>query len=125
MMSGLRNATPVASAEHLPPQQMEVLGRRRAICHLHVILRAECQESLYTRAGVLRPLPFVPVRQQEYQSAGLAPLRLGRRKELVNHDLCAVDEVAELRFPKDQRQRVSQAVTNSNPRTAYSLSELS
>jgi hypothetical protein len=43
------------------------------------------------------------VRQQQHQAAQAVPLVLGRRDELVDDHLCGVHEVAELRFPADQR----------------------
>ena len=51
------------------------------------------------------PLPFVAVRQQKRQACRLTPLREARDDELVDHDLRAVDEVAELRFPEHERLR--------------------
>ncbi len=40
----------------------------------------------------------------------LLPLLFGGGDELVDHDLRAVAEVAELRFPQRQRQRIRHAV---------------
>ena len=48
----------------LPPQDVEIIRRRRAVRHLEIVLGGELQEALQTRQGVLRPLPFVAVRQQ-------------------------------------------------------------
>ena len=62
------------------------------------------QEALDARAGMLGTLAFVAVRQQQHQAAGLAPLGFGAGDELVDHDLRAVGEVAELRLPQHQRQ---------------------
>ena len=59
---------------------------------------------------MLRPLPLVAVRQQQHQPAGLAPLGFGAGDELVDHDLRAVGEIAELRLPQHQRQRIGHAV---------------
>ena len=56
------------------------------------------------------PWPFEAVRQQHHQAARLAPLGFGAGDELVDHDLRAVGEVAELRFPDHQRQRIGHAV---------------
>jgi hypothetical protein len=39
------------------------------------------------------------VRQQHHETAHLAPLLLAGGDELVDHDLRAVGEIAELRFP--------------------------
>ena len=59
---------------------------------------------------MLRPLAFEAVRQQHHQAARLAPLLFAAGNELVDHDLRAVGEIAELRFPDHQRQRVGHAV---------------
>ena len=50
-------------SQHLPPQEVEELGRRRRIDHLHIVFGAELQEALEAGARVLGPLPFVAVRQ--------------------------------------------------------------
>ena len=106
----LAHAAPVAAAVHLAPQQVEILRRRGAVGHLHVVLGAQREEALDARAGMLRPLPFVAVRQQQHQAARLAPLRFRAGDELVDHDLRAVGEIAELRLPHHQRQRIGHAV---------------
>ena len=71
---------------------------------LHVVLGAELQIAFEPRRGMLRPLPFVAVRQQADEARHAQPLALARRDELVEHHLRAVGEIAELRLP--QRQRV-------------------
>ena len=91
--------------ERLPAEQVEVLGRRRAVRDADVLLRAELEEALEPRARVLRAVPLVAVRQQQRQPRGLLPLRAARDDELVDDDLRAVDEVAELRLPEDERVR--------------------
>ena len=55
------------------------------------------------------------MRQQHYQAAGLSPFRFAAGDELVNHHLRAVGEIAELRLPQHQRQRVGQAVAELKP----------
>ena len=52
---------------------------------------------------MLWSLALVAVRQQEHQRWFLAPLGAGGRQELVDDDLRAVGEVAELGLPQDQR----------------------
>ena len=90
---------------HLPPQRVEVLRGRRRIDDLHVAFGAEREESLQPRARMLRPLAFVAVRQQHHQAAVLAPLLFGAGDELIDDDLRAVHEVAELRFPHHETCR--------------------
>ena len=90
----------------LPAQDVEVVRRRRAVGDLHVVFGAHLQEALEPRRGMLRPLPFVAVRQQADEARHAQPFALARRDELVEHDLRAVGEVAELRFPQRQRVRL-------------------
>ena len=82
---------------------MEVLRRRRAVRDPDVLLGGELEEALELRARVLGPVPLVPVRQEQRQPRGLPPLREAGDEELVDDDLGAVDEVAELRLPEDER----------------------
>ena len=91
--------------ERLPPQEMEVLSGRRAVRHANVLLRGELEEALEPRARVLGPVAFVSMWQQQRQPGRLAPLRQPGDDELVDHDLGAVDEIAELRFPEHERLR--------------------
>src|SRR5207342_1615777 len=88
-----------------PPQEMEELARGRAVDDADVVLRRELEEALEARARVLGPVALVAVRQQQRQARRLAPLRQPCRDELVDDDLGAVDEVAELRLPENERLR--------------------
>ena len=56
---------------------------------------------------VLGALALVAVGQQQDEPGGLVPLVLGGDDELVDDDLGAVHEVAELRLPHDERVRVA------------------
>jgi hypothetical protein len=87
---------PAEWADHLPAQQVEDLRWRRRHAHLHVVLRAQLQIALGARRRVLGPLALVAVRQQHHEAADAAPLRFAGGDELVDDDLCAVGEVAEL-----------------------------
>src|SRR5207342_1026874 len=86
-----------------PPQEMEELARGRAVDDADVVLRRELEEALEARARVLGPVAFVAVRQQERQARRLSPLRAAGHDELVDDDLGAVHEVAELRLPEHER----------------------
>ena len=77
---------------------------------LDVVLGAELQEALEPRQLMLRPLALVAVRQQHHEAAHAQPLALARADELVDDDLRAVGEVAELRLPHHQAVRVGEAV---------------
>ena len=96
--------------EGLPAQQVEPLRRRRRAGHAQVVLAAQLQEAAQVAARVVRPDALVAMRQQHRQRGGVAPLLLARADVLVDEDLRAVDEVAELRFPHRQRARGADAV---------------
>ena len=97
-------------AQQLPPQDVEIIGRRGAVGDLDIVLGAELQIALEPRRAMLRPLPFVAVRQQHHEPAGAQPLGLARRDELVDDDLRAVAEIAELRLPQHERARVGDRI---------------
>src|SRR5690606_23783684 len=84
--------------------------RCREVADDHVVFGAELEEALQAGRRVLGALAFVAVRQEQYETAALAPLLLGRRQELVEDDLCAVGEVAELRLPEYERRRIGHRV---------------
>ena len=94
----------------LAAQQVEELRRGRAVGDADVDVGGELQEALRPRARVVRPLPFVRVRQQQDQRRPQPPLAARRDDELVDHHLRAVDEVAVLRFPDDQPRRLLDVV---------------
>jgi hypothetical protein len=50
------------------------------------------------------------VRQQHHEAGHAQPFALARRDELIDHDLRAVHEIAELRFPQRQRFRIGQRI---------------
>ena len=100
----------VALAVHLAPQQVEVLRRGGGVDELHVVLGGQHEEALDARRRVLGALALVAVRQQQHQPVALTPLVLGGDDVLVDDDLGAVDEVAELRLPHHQRVGVGVGV---------------
>ena len=83
----------------LPAEQVEVLRGGRAVRDAHVDVCGQLQEPLGARAGVIGPLAFVAVRQQQDERGLLSPLGARRQHELVENQLRAVDEVAVLRLP--------------------------
>src|SRR5205823_7628298 len=83
--------------------------------HLDVVLSGELEESLEPRAGVLRTLPLVAVREKEHEARRLAPFVLRRRHELVDDDLRPVPEVSELRLPQHKRRTVAERVAVLEP----------
>src|SRR5579875_8412 len=86
-------------AFYLPAQDVKVVGRRRAIGNLHVVFRTHLQEAFEPRRGMLGPLTLVTVRQQADEARHAQPFAFPGRDELVEDDLRAVCEVAELRLP--------------------------
>ncbi len=97
-------------AQHLPAQHVEHLRRRRRHADLVVQLGGELQEALEPRRTVLRALPFVAVRQEQRDAGDAAPLGLARGDELVDDDLRAIHEVAELALPDHERRRIGRRV---------------
>ncbi len=95
-------------AQHLPAQDVEIVGRAGDVAHLDVVVGAQLQEAFEAGAGVFRPLAFEAVRQQHDQAIGAQPLGLAAGDELVDHDLRAVGKVAELRLPQHQRLGIGQ-----------------
>ena len=73
------------------------------------------EEALDPRGTVLGSLAFEAVRQEQHEAAGLPPLVLRGDEVLVEDDLRAVDEVAELRFPRDERFSVRDRVPVLEP----------
>ena len=89
-------------AKRLPAEKMEVLRRVGGLADLHVVVGGELEVALDAGAGVLRALAFVAVRQQHDDAGEQAPLGFAGSDELVDDDLRAVGEVAELRLPEDE-----------------------
>src|SRR5262245_66644024 len=86
----------------LAAQEMEVLSGRRAVDEAQVDSGGSLQNALWPGAGMLGPLSLVAVRQEKHERRLQSPFRSGRRHELVEDDLRAVDEVTVLRFPDHQ-----------------------
>src|SRR6266508_2944061 len=93
-------------AFHLAPQHMKILRGGGWIADLDVILGARLEKSLEARAGVLRALPFIAMRQKQNNPAGALPLRFRRHDELIDDGLRAIGEIAELRLPKTEHSRI-------------------
>lgn len=68
---------------------------------------------------MLRTLPFVAVRQEQGQAAQASPLGLAGGNELVDDDLCAIDEIAELGLPDGQRTRFGRSVAILEPEYGF------
>src|SRR5262249_51337980 len=90
-------------SESLSPQHVEILRRRRRLTNLNIVFRCELEVALNTRAGMLRPLALITVWEQHDNAGGQIPLVIASADELIDDDLCAVGEIAELRFPHDER----------------------
>ena len=67
-------------AQQLPPQDVEIVGRRGAVGDLQIVLGAQLQIALEPRRAMLRALPFEAVRKQHHQPAGAQPFRLAARR---------------------------------------------
>ena len=86
----------------LTAHQVEMVGWRGGIGHLHVVSGAQLEVALHAAAGVLAAHALIAVRQEERQAVGGVPFVLPGGEELVDDDLRPVVEVAELRLPDGQ-----------------------
>src|SRR5258706_9427280 len=82
-------------AYRLTSQKMEILPGIGRLTDLDIVPRSQLQKAFDARAGMLRALSFVAVRQQKHQAREQAPLVFSRSHELVNHRLRDISEVAE------------------------------
>src|SRR5258708_34245695 len=90
------------AAQRLTPQHMKILGGGGRLTDLDVLFGGGLEITLDASAGVFRTLAFVSVRQQQDETGEQAPLVFPGDEELVDDDLRAVGEVAELRLPQHQ-----------------------
>src|ERR1700675_3429822 len=87
----------------LPAQHVKILRGRRGLANLQIVLGGQLHVALDARAGMLRALALVTVRQQKNESSRKIPLVFAGAEELVDDYLRAVGKISELRFPKNQR----------------------
>src|SRR5688500_1070835 len=106
---------PARIHERLTAQQMEILRGGAAVQDLDVVLGGKLEKALEARARVLGPLALVAVREEQHEAAILVPLGAPRADELIDDDLRAVAEVAELRFPENHRFGSNHAVSVFEP----------
>src|SRR5580692_12129164 len=93
-------------AARLPAQHMKILRGRRRLTDLHVVFRSKLHETLKARAGMLRSLPLITVREQKDQPAWQIPFVFRSAQKLVDDPLRAVGKIPELRLPHNQRLRI-------------------
>src|SRR6266851_1447678 len=89
---------------------MKVVGGAGQVADLHIVFAAELEETLEPRRGMFRPLPLPAMRQEKHEARHAQPLRFAGADELVDNDLGAVGEIAELRLPQDQGAWLGEAV---------------
>ncbi len=95
----------------LHPQQVEVLRRGRRSATRRLPSATSCRNRSMRALECSGPAPSYPCGSKQREAGGLTPLRLPRSDELIDDDLRAVDEVAELRFPEHERFRFCDAVS--------------
>ena len=101
--SGSWRRADVPSRPAPPAHQVEVLSGGRAVDDADIVLGGLLQEPLQAGARVLGAAALIAVRQEQRQAGRLTPFRTSGDDELIDDDLCAVDEVPELRLPEDER----------------------
>ena len=106
--------------QHLPAQHVEHLRGRRGYAHLDVVFGAELQEALEPGRGMLRPLAFVAVRQEQREPRQPPPFGFARTDELIDDHLGAVAKSPN--WPSQMVRQWGSVVENpySNPITASS-----
>src|SRR5207253_10372025 len=103
----------------LAPEQVEVLRRGRAVGDADVDVGGELEKTLGPGAGVIGPLPFMAVWQQQHERRLGSPLAARRDQELVDHHLRTIDEIAVLRFPDQDRK--STRLNSSHVAISYAV----
>src|SRR6516225_2959184 len=97
-------------ALELTAQDVKIVRRRGAIGDLHIVLAAHLQEALQARGGMLGALAFIAVGQQADEARHAQPFALAGGNELVEDDLGAVGEIAELRLPQGEGVRLGERI---------------
>ena len=90
---------------------MEILRWSRHITDLNIVFRTRLKKAFKAGRRVFGPLAFVAMGEEHYQTAQTPPFGFAAGNELVNNDLCPVDEVAELRLPDTEHLWVVEGVT--------------
>jgi len=98
-------------AQHLTAQRVEVLRGGAGVNDLDVILGAQRKVAPQPAVGVFGALTLVAVGKQHHQAAVAVPFGEPAGHELVDDDLGAVGEIAELRLPHDEAIGVGHRVT--------------
>ena len=98
------------AAFDLPPKQVKVLRRGARVADLKIIFRAQLQVAFKAGTGMLGPLPFKPVREQQHQAVQTSPFGLSRSQVLVDDYLGIVGEITKLRFPDHQGMRTDTGI---------------
>jgi hypothetical protein len=80
---------------------MEILRGVAGLAHLNILFAGELQKAFDAGAGMFGALTFVAMRQQEHQAGRQIPFVFGGADELIDDDLRAVHEIAELRLPQN------------------------
>ena len=97
-------------AFHLAAERMEEVRWGRDVGDLHVVFGAGLEEAFEASRRVFRALAFVAVGQKQDDAAGALPLGFTGADELVDHNLSAIGEVAELGFPDAEHLGVIKGV---------------
>src|SRR5438105_6729644 len=89
--------------QRLPAERVKIIRGRARIEHPDVALCGQLKEPLQARARMLRTATLITMGEEQGQTRRLPPFSQPRHDELVDHDLRAISEVAELRLPANQR----------------------
>ena len=103
---------------HLPPQNVKILRWSAGTDNLQVAFRSQAEPAFELGTGMLWALPFEAVRQQKYQATQPPPFVFGTHHELIDDHLPAIDEVAVLSLPGNERLGIVQAISVLKPDVA-------
>ena len=96
---------------HLPAQYVEIVRRRRAIADLYVVVGTKLKKTFEPRRRMFWPLALIAVRQQHDQARHAQPFHLARSDKLVDKNLRAIGEIAELGLPQHKRFGFGERIT--------------
>src|ERR1700733_7286714 len=88
--------------QNLTAQKIKILRRCCRVCDLKIVLTTKLDKSFQASARMLRALSFVSMWKQQNKARFLSPFFFTSRNKLVDDSLCAICEIAKLRFPNNE-----------------------
>src|SRR6218665_3696559 len=86
----------------LSSQEVKEICRCSTIGNNHIVLGTECKIALHTCTAMFGTLSFITMWQQHHYTVHSFPFIFSTAQVLINDNLCAITEIAKLRFPHYQ-----------------------